>query len=698
MQSPSQRSELACRCAELLPPSPSPPLLAALTLLRLGLQAPSRNVLLRVAANKLRATASTLPFDTRLRLERELSIAFNISIPPQIPSSTKRIRSHEPPFVLPLSGDAVWQGTKDFYTSHGSGVFTSGSVPSHVSTSTFLARAYADVIECMLIETGEALPLASGGEAEPVYVLDVGCGAGVLGVRVALELSARQLQQRRSFCVILCDLDPAAALAQAALPSADVLRREGLLDVARFDADVPLHTLSLILSGRVLAPGRRQPLIVLASYLFDSLPIDIIRVRPGHEPLEVLNPTHRRGRRGGKETRFAYVTAPTRPAQPSMNESDGEDRQGRTANCTRPRLDELCQRLVALAADDAESRGEPAAAILPTGAARCMWWLHEWLVGGDGTRADYPALLLLIGDKIVDRHSAARLVGAHRGCHEPSMSLRDLPIFDRHGGPAGALSSCLVLDGVLEALRLCGSTHSDDDLAASIVAPRLHQIGQSPPLMEFDICAVALTPGTACGSAFDATRKEFARRLGSFGPAEMERLCAFVHSEATAGASPSRVPLRLVCDVLTLSHFDWATFYDWRWLIRMRIHDEPPDEASYAVNIACECFSRRVVLDAAEWAASALGFMRWLCSVGEWARALLTHDEAQRDVSTTSSSTEQTTERIFLEGVCHQRMGKMVEAARLLGDAARRGHRGAARRERRMQSQAVASNKVCKEL
>ena len=725
---------LATRTAALLPAERSSPLLVALTLLRLGSESPS---LLASAISKLRNAAPSLSEETRRQLELELRISLPPSIFPALPSTRKHGRSVSPPMNLPLSSCAsLWTRTRSFYSEKGADAFSSGIVPSHISTSAFLGCAYARVIERMLHDVGSNFGGVSD-EEEPVYIIDVGCGCGVLGVRVALELAKCGLHLQRPFCVVLADLDPTAALAQAALPSAAALVRNGQLDVAQFDADASGSVLAswaesrhapppslrppnlrLLLSGRILPPRRRQPLIVLASYLFDSLPIDVLRLPSGRHDTtpEVLTPIATSGRRGGIRTRFAYAPS----AGCGGEEADGVNSV--SAGSGDARVDELCARLLELASDDAEARGVAAAAIVPVGAARCVWWLYEWLAGGrtegvtECTRTEqHPPMLLLIGDKIIDRHSAARLVAAERPNGHPPMELSELKLFDEHGGEGGPISTSLVLEGVLEAMRLCTHTVAAEETPAvdgeavrtRPAAPQAHArsqvqvqtIGRSPAMMEFDVCAFLLASTSAAdvhasaGATLRATRDEFGKRLGKFGPAELERLCAFVYAESTSPTGAERVPLRLLVDVLVLTNYDWPTFHEWRWLVRARLRDAPPDDAASAIAVARRCFETRVVLDATAWAASELTFGRWLCAAGEWSLALHAINAypivegrslpaAAAECAPADQAKGAAAERAFLAGVCHYRLGELTVAERLLRDAAQSGHRGAARRMR----------------
>jgi hypothetical protein len=484
--------------------------------------------------------------------------------------------------------------------------------------------------------------------------------------------------------------------------------------------------------------------------------------------------------------------------------SEGEPVCGGAGGANRGadvRLCALRARLLALAAADAAAdaaaRGArtnaqtdrrtdgAAAAVVPTGAAKCLWMLHDWLRarGSGGPRAP-PPLLLIVGEKLIDRQRAATLVAAHRADGGAPLELRDVALLDVHGG---AISSCVVWDALLEALNLCavqpvacrngGAEQGDQSadqsadgvgaaavgaaamgaaaaggVAAEGTASCVRVLGRSPPMMEFDVCALAVAapattaPTAAAGDEWERTRRGFATGLGRFGPADMERLYAFVQgcaaAERTAGCAPAPVALALLTDVLVLSRHDWPSFVGVRWqlLRRMRCaadrhasdrrdsnrrasehrasehrasehrasdrHTLDPraseEEAERALEVACRCFDERVVLDAHEWAASALEFARWLCAAGEWSRALavLQTEAAVRadgsavtTVAACEDSCEESCEgrhaasmaaqRAFLRGICWLRLRQWAEAEGALRVASRAGHRGASRRVRR---------------
>ena len=233
------RDDLARRLLALLEEPDNPPLKFAIILYRLGI---NDNTLRAVIEKKLSRSCGTIAASTRLRLAAEFWITLPMAMPtmPQfrLPLPTAPIES------LPTLSPIIEQ-TRSFYHSRGADAFTSGSVPHHISTSAFLANEYATLIHRIHATS------KSGGCA---YVLDYGCGCGVLGIRVARELHRRH--PTLPFCVLLADLDPSAAIAQAELPSAADLRKLGRLDVVKLDASAPLppEGLQLLLSGRTLHP------------------------------------------------------------------------------------------------------------------------------------------------------------------------------------------------------------------------------------------------------------------------------------------------------------------------------------------------------------------------------------------------------------------------------------------------------------
>ena len=668
------QGEVSAACGALLGGG-RPPLIAALTLHRLD--AGSASKLMAAQETKLRAAASSLPPETRKRLACELDddglpclAAAVRSVPAHalktfVAPPSKRQCTPTPASVPRLSEcTALWERTRKYYADHGARAWTSGAVPCHISTSAFIANAYAAVVTAFLSEAESSAP------DELLIILDLGCGAGVLGVRVARELQRRGCH---GFCVVLADLDPAAALAQAQLPPAASLVRDGILDVAVLEAATEgVCNLHLQLSGRWVHCGTlRRPLVVLANYVFDSLPIDLLRVRLRHGActgLDALIPQT-------SDDAFMYQPILRKSAlgNSSVGEGLGASRASSLASdlggyFNSPEEAELAARLVSAAEADAaaetaaEAAGEEEQAALAyvcTGALGCLKAIHSLLAPSSGA-----PMLLLIGDKLVDECSAARLAAAHKAANWAPLTLSELPLFSVHGSARhGAISHGVVLQSLLEAM------------------PRGFTIlGRSATLMEFDVVALAVdgpaararctssgsTPAMDDGT-LPATRRVFSSQLSRFGPAEMERLTAIVHEAARAeGPSlrraaskaarkaarwpwqpyvvqtpgvavtsaevrcesaisadglvppvPMTVPIRLLTHAVIMSGHDWDVFVSLRSSYRDRIDRATSAEVTEAIRVATRCFAERVTLCADDWKRSGAIFKRWL-------------DEAQR--------------------------------------------------------------------
>ena len=125
------------------------------------------------------------------------------------------------------------------------------------------------------------------------------------------------------------------------------------------------------------------------------------------------------------------------------------------------------------------------------------------------------------------------------------------------------------------------------------------------------------------------TADAFGVHLGRFGPAEYERVLAFV-CEAVQVAdrgpkpvspcpcdtpptlAPTAVSLQLLLDVVRLGGFDWHVFYSVAWHMSSRLPGASKLEALETFQTAQRCFDRRVVECATEWALSDVLYRRWL--------------------------------------------------------------------------------------
>ncbi|MCU0513903.1 MAG: tetratricopeptide repeat protein [Anaerolineae bacterium] len=178
-----------------------------------------------------------------------------------------------------FSQSLIWQLQRQYYDRHGISAWGENRIPFSISTSPFIAGAYARLVAAALRDWGPQLDLS-----EPVYVVELGAGSGRLGFHFLRQMDAfydDSPLRGVPLTYVLTDLVEKNITFWEQHPSLQPYVAAGRLDFARFDAiaDSDLH---LRHSGRVLRAGAlKNPLIVLANYVLDSLPMDLFWVEGG---------------------------------------------------------------------------------------------------------------------------------------------------------------------------------------------------------------------------------------------------------------------------------------------------------------------------------------------------------------------------------------------------------------------------------
>jgi hypothetical protein len=173
-----------------------------------------------------------------------------------------------------LSESVVWDLQRAYYERKGSEAFA--EVPHQVVDNPFVTAAYARVL------VGYLRDRARTGEldlSEPLYVVELGAGAGRFAHGLVRELSA-QLDalplELPPVVYVMTDLSERTLGDWAANPAL----ADAQIDFARFDVTAD-RTLALRRRGVELAPALANPLVVLANYVFDSVPADAFALDHG---------------------------------------------------------------------------------------------------------------------------------------------------------------------------------------------------------------------------------------------------------------------------------------------------------------------------------------------------------------------------------------------------------------------------------
>jgi hypothetical protein len=191
----------------------------------------------------------------------------------------------------PLSQSDLWRQQSVFYERLGQDAWRGGFVPEYITSNPFIAHAYAQLVLAFWRDS-----LAAGKVAPdvPCYLVELGAGSGrfaylfltALTELLDAETGERQQEPAPNFVYVMTDVAQANLDAWQTHAWLAPFVEAGRLDFARFDASRDTE-LSLLVRGARLAPdevenpGAKNPSVVIANYVFDSIPSDLYYVEDG---------------------------------------------------------------------------------------------------------------------------------------------------------------------------------------------------------------------------------------------------------------------------------------------------------------------------------------------------------------------------------------------------------------------------------
>ncbi|MEL6255530.1 MAG: SAM-dependent methyltransferase [Bacteroidota bacterium] len=176
-----------------------------------------------------------------------------------------------------FSESKIWQLNRDYYNKEGIKAWQTGTVPHYLTSNAMVGKTYAELIFGILKDLGRM-----GKVHEKVYILEMGAGHGRLCFHILLQLEKllrTALIPLPNYCYILSDIAEDNLLFLEEHPQFLEFLEKGNLDVAFFDSSQS-KKIRLRKSGIDIHPqSLTQPLITLANYLFDSLPVDLYQIK-----------------------------------------------------------------------------------------------------------------------------------------------------------------------------------------------------------------------------------------------------------------------------------------------------------------------------------------------------------------------------------------------------------------------------------
>jgi tetratricopeptide (TPR) repeat protein len=225
---------------------------------------------------------------------------------------------------VPLSRSVIWSMQREFYAERGLRAWTEDKVPEYITNNPFIAEIYARIVsqyicECLEISRKEPRPVSP---QNPLRILELGAGPGRFSYlflrHLSVELQAKGIALEN---VRYCMTDCAESLLEAWRGNrklAEFVAR-GMLEFELLAAGEEVKSR---FGGRQESAGSvpaQGPLVVIANYVFDSLPQDAFVIKEGKifEALATTTTTgpgsEGRGREEISQLQISYKDVPVPP-------------------------------------------------------------------------------------------------------------------------------------------------------------------------------------------------------------------------------------------------------------------------------------------------------------------------------------------------------------------------------------------------
>ena len=178
---------------------------------------------------------------------------------------------------VPLSRSLIWQRQRDFYRRRGLAAWTAEKVPQFITNNPFIAEIYAQIVFQFLNDCRERDRQAPGQASGPLRILELGAGPGKFAYLFLRHLASLLRDQGIPLPTLryrMTDCVEELLASWRANPYLAGLVREGVLVFDRLEAGV-------IPPGGGEAGSPPGPLVVIANYVFDSLPQDAFVIQDG---------------------------------------------------------------------------------------------------------------------------------------------------------------------------------------------------------------------------------------------------------------------------------------------------------------------------------------------------------------------------------------------------------------------------------
>jgi len=177
----------------------------------------------------------------------------------------------------PFSQSVLWTLQRHYFAARGVEAWRQGEVPHYITSNPMIANSYAEIVFAFLGDQ-DRLSAAAAAKDEPLYICELGAGSGRFAFHFLSRLIGLCEQAgvaAESFRYVLTDQAASNLQFWRGHPRFQRFFADGLLGVAKLDINAP-GEITLDLGGRTITTGSlARPLVVIANYVFDSIPQDL---------------------------------------------------------------------------------------------------------------------------------------------------------------------------------------------------------------------------------------------------------------------------------------------------------------------------------------------------------------------------------------------------------------------------------------
>jgi tetratricopeptide (TPR) repeat protein len=179
---------------------------------------------------------------------------------------------------MPFEESLIWDLQRRYFDEMGMAAWQSGVVPHYATTNPRQANAYAEMVVALY---KDYVRLSGAAAVTPLRILELGGGSGRFAYYLLRQLEvicAYEGISTTAFQYVLTDFTQSNLDYWRVHPRFQGYFESGALDMGLFDVTQP-GPVALQISGELLgAVPSSAPLVVVANYLFDSIPQSLVYV------------------------------------------------------------------------------------------------------------------------------------------------------------------------------------------------------------------------------------------------------------------------------------------------------------------------------------------------------------------------------------------------------------------------------------